>query len=296
MADRITMETDAAIVEVLPRLGGAITAFDLKGRGTRMSIFRPWSGEWENPRALASSPMVPWFNRLSGGGFSFGGTFYPIEPNDPLDPFPLHGDGWTSPWRVADEAPLRVVLSLRSHAIPPFDYEAKQVISLDGSVLDMELSVTHRGTEPIPYGLGQHPWFVRTPDVTIEARANGVWLEQPPQFPRKVAPEPIPDKWNFNEARRLPEDFIDNGFAGWNGRARIAWPERGVAVDIEADPETCFYHVYSLGKKHDVFCFEPVTHENNAFGKPGGPEANALRVLRPGESTSMRTRYTARFA
>ena len=63
---------------------------------------RRWDGESENPRSLASSPMVPWFNRISGGGFTFGGEFYPIAPNDPLEPFPLHGDGWHSPWEVSE--------------------------------------------------------------------------------------------------------------------------------------------------------------------------------------------------
>jgi aldose 1-epimerase len=132
--------------------------------------------------------------------------------------------------------------------------------------------------------------------VVLRAAAGGVWLEQPPAFPQKREPEPIPDAWNFNAPRSLPDGFIDNGYADWDGRARIAWPDRGVAVDIEADPATRFYHVYSLGKDCPILCFEPVTHANNAFGKPGGPEANALRVLARGEATSMRVRFAAGIA
>jgi aldose 1-epimerase len=292
MHDRICLETDDALVEVLPRLGGGITAFDLKRGDERLPIFRPWTGEWENPRALGSNPMVPWFNRLSGGGFSFRGTFYPIAPNDPLEAFPIHGDGWRSPWEVAARTPGRVELRLRSRAIPPFDYEARQVLTLSGATFDMELSLTHCGDKPLPYGLGQHPWFVRTPGVRLKAGATGAWLEQPPDFPQKREPEPIPEKWDFSNARSLPDDFIDNGFAGWDGRARIEWTDRGIAVDIEADPATRYYHVYSPDKDCGFFCFEPVTHENNAFAKPGGPEANDLRVLQPGETTEMRVRFT----
>ena len=97
MTDRLTLETADAVVEIVPRLGGSLSAFDLKMNGDRVPILRRWTGEWENPRALASSPMVPWFNRIPGGGFSFGGKFYPIANNDPLDRFPIHGDGWSSP-------------------------------------------------------------------------------------------------------------------------------------------------------------------------------------------------------
>ena len=294
MTDRLLIENADAIIEVLPLLGGAIGAFDVKLGPDRIPIFRPWTGEWENPRAYASNPIVPWFNRIQGGGFTFAGKFHPIAPNDPLEPFPIHGDGWHSPWEVLDHSGASITLRLRSNAIPPFEYEATQVISLSRSTLDMLLAVKHLGREPLPYGLGQHSWFVRTPGVTLQARADGAWLEQPPDFPASPVPESIPAIWDFSEPKPLPEHFIDNGFAGWDGRARIAWPDRGVAVEIEADPGVRFYHVYSLNADCPFFCFEPVTHENNALGKPGTPEENGLRVLAPGEETSMRVRFEAK--
>ncbi len=292
--DRITIETDEALVEIVPRLGGSLAAFDFKRGKETLPIFRRWTADSENPRVLSSSPMVPWFNRISGGGINFGGKFYPIEPNDSLEPVPIHGDGWISPWEIVEETTNRVVLRLRSKAIPPFDYEATQTLSLVNATLHMDLSLRHLGQTPLPYGLGHHPWFVRTPGVTLEAKATGMWLEQPPAFPAKTEPAPIPEKWNFNTPRPLPDDFIDNGYAGWDGRARIAWTDRGIAVDVEADSGTRYYHVYSLDKNHGVFCFEPVTHPNNAFGKPGTPEANGLRVLAPGATTSMSASFAAR--
>jgi len=293
MPDRIRLQSDAAFVEMLPRLGGAITAFDLKDGAAMLPILRRWDGEWENPRALGSSPMVPWFNRISGGGFKFGGKFYPIEPNDPMEPVPLHGDGWFAKWDVVEHKSDRIVLQLRSKSIPPFDYEATQVVTLSGSTLDMELKVKHLGPVPIPYGLGQHPWFVRTPGVMLKAKATGMWLEQPPAFPAKTETAPIPPKWDFNTPHPLPDDFIDNGYAGWDGQARIEWTDRGIVVDVESDPGTRYYHVYSLGSDCPIFCFEPVTNPNNAFGKPGTPEQNGLRVLATGAETSMRMRLKA---
>ena len=291
MTDRIQMETDTVFVEVVPRLGGSITAFDAKDGKKREPIFRRWEGKDENPRALGSSPMVPWFNRISGGGINFGGKFYPIEPNDPREPVPLHGDGWFSAWNVVERTPNRVVLKLRSRTIPPFDYEATQVLSLNDSTFDMELRLKHLGPSSFPYGLGQHPWFVRTPGVRLQAKATGMWLEQPPAFPAKTEPAPIPPKWDFNNPNELPEDFIDNGYAGWDGHARIEWTDRGLTVDVESDPSTRYYHVYSLDKDCPIFCFEPVTHPNNAYAKPGTPEQNGLRVLASGAETSMLARF-----
>lgn len=293
MTDRISLQSDTAFVEMVPRLGGAVTAFDLKDGATMLPILRRWDGKTENPRAVGSSPMVPWFNRISGGGITFGGKFYPIAPNDPMDQFPLHGDGWFAPWDLVEQKHDMIVLRLRSKTIPPFDYEATQVVTLSGSTLDMELRVKHLGSFPFPYGLGHHPWFVRTPGVRLQAKATGVWVEQPPAFPTKTEAEPIPPKWDFSKPHPLPEDFIDNGFAGWDGRARIEWTDRGIAVDVESDPGTRYYHIYSLGSDCPIFCFEPVTNPNNAYAKPGTPEANGLRVLAPGAETAMRMRLKA---
>lgn len=291
MTDRIAMESDELFVELLPTLGAAVTAFELKNGPDRLPVFRRWSGA-DDRRSVSSSPLVPWFNRISGGGFTFG-AFYPIAPNDPIEPVPIHGDGWYSPWVVAERSLTRVVMTLRSRAIPPFDYEATRTMTLDGPRLTMELAVRHCGTTPIPYGLGEHPWFDRTPGVTIHAPATGAWLVQPPDFPTSPTPDTLPDKWDFNAPRPLPDDFIDNGFAGWNGKARIEWADRGLALDVEADPSTPYYHVYSPDKDSPVFCFEPVTHPFNAYAMPGKPEDNGLRVLAPGEETSLRVHWTA---
>ncbi len=293
MDGRITMESDAVRADLLPAIGGAIAAFHLKTDERFVPILRPWDGKTENPRAMACSPMVPWFGRLSGGGISFGGRFHPIAPNDPLEPFPLHGDGWQAPWQVAEHASDRVVLTLRSRTIPPFDYEAVQVLRLTDAAFHITLSVTHHGAEPLPYGLGLHPWFVRSPGVTLRAKAKGAWLEQPPDAPETRQPEPVPERWDFSKARGLPDDLIDNGFAGWDGSARIEWTDRGVALDLEADTTTHYYHVFSPDKDCDFFCFEPVTHAVNAFAKPGSAEANDLRVLQPGETTKMHVTLVA---
>jgi galactose mutarotase-like enzyme len=66
----------------------------------------------------------------------------------------------------------------------------------------------------------------------------------------------------------LPAEFVDNSFSGWNGRARIEWPNRGYAVAIEADPAIRLTHFYSLGADCPIFCFEQITHQIDAFNLP----------------------------
>ncbi len=86
MSERLTIETDDILVEVLPSLGGSLAAFDLSRGNERLPVFRRWSGESENPRTFASIPMVPWFARISGGGITWDSRFYPIARNDQKTP------------------------------------------------------------------------------------------------------------------------------------------------------------------------------------------------------------------
>jgi len=293
MTERIAIETEAARVEVIPKLGGSLAAFDLKGPEARQPVFRRWSGESESPRTFACIPMVPWFARISGGGIRVGGVFYPIQRNDPEDTHPLHGDGWQSPWEVVEQSADRVALRLRSRAIPPFDYTADLTYALSGAMLDVGIAITHHGPEPVPYGMGVHPWFPRTPDVTLQAAATGTWLEQPPELPKKAEPDPLPPAWDFSEPKRLPAEFIDNSVAGWDRRARIEWPEAGYAVSVSADPSIRLAHLYAPGPDKPIFCFEAISHMIDAFNIPAPPEQTGLRILGPGEQTRMTARFAA---
>jgi len=293
MTERLRIENEDIAVEIIPQLGGSVASFDLKRGAERLPVFRPWSGESESPRTFACIPMVPWFARISGGGIHLDGEFYPIARNDPEDTHPLHGDGWRSPWAVTERSSDRIGLSLRSRAIPPFDYLAMLTYGVSGATLEIRLSIRNCAERPVPYGMGLHPWFPRTPDATLQAVASGTWLEQPPQLPTATDTKPVPPAWNFDTARTLPPDFIDNSFAGWDGRARIEWPSLLYAVAIEADPEIRLSHVYAPGPQFPFFCFEQITNMIDAFNLPGPPEATGLRILAPGDETGIWARFTA---
>src|SRR6185437_5812217 len=101
------------------------------------------------------------------------------------------------------------------------------------------------------------------------------------------------DEWAFSTVRPLPAGFINNGFEGWDGRARVAWPARGLALDIAAAPPLTRYVVYSPSAASGFFCFEPVSHPVDAYHLPGGPLRHGMVCLAPGESLSGRVTFAA---
>jgi aldose 1-epimerase len=278
-------------VSIAPALGGGVARLDWLGSGEPLPLFRPWDGVTHQARSTGCMPLIPWSNRISGGGIEAGGKFWPLAANRmPDDPLPIHGDGFQSIWSVHEHSDSRIVLELVSRKQPPFDYRALLAYELAGSSFTMRLSVEHRGDVPTPYGLGFHPWFPRAAGTTLEAPAAEVWLEHPNHLPdRKIPVRERPD-WDFSLSRNLPLGKINNAFDGWLGKARIRWPERSLSLSLTASPELATCIIFSPGPGSGFFCLEPVTHPVDAFHLPGMP---GLRVLQRGEGFEVSCRYTA---
>jgi aldose 1-epimerase len=283
--------SDRLRATVLPEFGGGLARLDWLGRDSPVPLFRPWDGTSRDPNDLALYVLVPWSNRISGGGVEAGGRFWPLAANFPGEPCPLHGDGWLSPWTVEEEAPDRVRLSLRSTALPPFDYRAELAYAVAGPSLEVALAVEHLGAvEGVPYGLGLHPWLPRTPEARLRAPAAEIWLEDRHHLPAgKIAAHERPD-WDFTAGRGLPAGWVNNGFSGWDGWAAADWPERRIRLEVAASPELATYVLFSRGAASGSFCFEPVSHPVDAFHLPGRP---GLRALRRGERLAVSCRFTA---
>lgn len=274
----MTLDLDSGDMHlaVVPEIGGGVARLDWRG----VPIFRPWDGTTHDPNALGCYPLVPWSNRISGGGIEAGGGFWPLRPNWPGEPYPIHGDGWQRPWQVERHTAQTVGLVLESDQQPPFTYRAELTYSLAHDGLTMRLAVEHRGDVAVRYGLGFHPWLPRQQGVLLQGPAREIWLETSEYLPAgKVALASRPD-WDFACPRPLPTGWINNAMAGWTGTARVVWPERGLQVAVTATPalDTCI--VYSPGESAPFFCLEPVSHPVDAHHLPGSP---GLRLLQAGE-------------
>ncbi len=140
----------------------------------------------------------------------------------------------------------------------------------------------------MPFGLGLHPFFPRHGEARLHAPAHGVWRNDG-RTPMPVERIGVPAAWDFARDIALPED-LDNFFDGWNGRAAIRWPRRGLRLDIDADADR--YIVYAPAQR-DFFCFEPVDHAVDAVNMPGGAAANGMTVLAPEKTLTRRYSFRA---
>ncbi len=54
---------------LVPSLGDGVAARQLELRPDLLDLWRPWDGRNPDMYSLASFAIVPWSNRISGGGF-----------------------------------------------------------------------------------------------------------------------------------------------------------------------------------------------------------------------------------
>lgn len=279
---------------LVPTLGGSVAAWQIDGPQGRTDLWRLWDGKTPDLYQMASFPMVPWSNRISHGGFSHGGQFHAMRPNRVGEPYPIHGDGWLQPWQLAQPAADTLVMRLTSQRFDgnPHHYAAMQTFRLVEGGLDQSLVVRHLGDTPLPYGLGVHPWFPRTPRTRITAPVKGTWLSGADPLPTGHTTA-FPPGWNLSEGADANGGLIDNGYTGWGGTACIDWPEHALQLTLdmpELSPDPEHFCLVYRPPQGPAFCFEPITHPIDAFHLPGQP---GLRELAPGESLSlvMRWRY-----
>jgi len=275
-------------LRLLPARGGGMASFDCCAvSGGNISIFRPLETADPSPTALASFPLVPFVNRVRGGHFDFRGRRVTLERNMPPDPSPLHGQGWLGVWTVESAASDSAELVYRHEAGEwPWAYEARQSFALDETGLGLDLSCTNRSDEPMPCGLGQHPYFHCTPATRLDTGVESVWTIDEQVLP--VEQVPAVGRYDLRD-RRVCGQGLDHGFGGWKGRATVTDP--GLPFRIEmSSPDARFFQLYSPASG-GLFVIEPVTHANAAMNEPEESWADlGLRVLEPGESMSLTMR------
>jgi len=276
MSGFITLASDRLTLRVSPRGGAVVDGQTSDGR----PFLRPFGeGQFDVLRS-ACFPLVPIGNRVEGNGFELGGRRHSFKPNT-AEPCYIHGDGWLAEWDVEEVSGSHVKLTLEQ-ARPsksPHIYHALQTMKVEGETVRLSLAVTNRGAETMPFGVGFHPHFPRTEATRLSAPAETWWTERDGYLPGVRTP--IPESADFSNARQLPRRRLNNCFEGWNGRARIVWPEMKLAVDMTADALFSRYMLYAPEEDRSFFCLEPMSHTPNALAM-AGPQA--LHLLAPGET------------
>lgn len=270
----IVLENGAARLELAPEVGGAVARFAVAGR----EVMRPMSPGADDALHTASFPLVPFCNRIPNGRFAFRGREVALPPNLGDHPHTLHGQGWRAAWTVDRVQDGEALLSYDHEPSDwPWAYRAEQRFVLSETALRVTLSVTNTGEEPMPAGLGLHPYFPRRPGETLTAPVDGVWLIDEAVLPASHHAGVWGPDW-AGGAQVAGHDLIDHCYTGWTQRAELTAPGRPTTI-LTASPECRWLHVY-VPPGEDFYCVEPCASRPDPFGLPDA----GVVTLAPGES------------
>ena len=276
----VTLTSGKLRLELSPSIGGSISAFEWLDGAEPRPILRKCHSPLEKVLDACCFPLVPYVNRIRGGCFTFRGRTVRLKPNMAGDPSPLHGQGWLNPWQVDRHDARSAALSFRHDAGEwPWAYEALQQFTLDESGLSVALGCRNTGSEPMPCGLGQHPYFPCGARTRIDTTVMEAWTIDEHVLP--VAEVPATGRYDLADRLVCAQD-LDNGFGGWGGEARMSDPDWPYDIRLSS-PDARFFQLYSP-PQGGIFVAEPVTHANAALNAPeeDWPELG-MRVLEAGE-------------
>ena len=239
------------------------------------------------PKTYAGALLTPWPNRISKGRYKFEGNEYQLETRDGLGNA-LHG--------LVDESLAEVVetaagfLKLATRVEGSLGYPASLLVETTFELSDLELVVsyfvTNTGSSNAPVGIGTHPYFPFSQTTTVEVNATTASVHAADMLP--IASIPASEIGLGAGSKALVADLaLDTQFTGvTNPVATLITDDQ--ALEIWSD-NADWLMIYTTSKfpwatgEGNAIAIEPQTCPANAFNTGEG-----LRVLAPGESTSMR--------
>jgi aldose 1-epimerase len=290
-SDVLTLSSADLELELSPSIGGAISRLSYVGKGDPRPILREGHSPLQNVLEAASFPLVPFVNRVRGGSFTFRGRTISLQPNMSGDPSPLHGHGWLNPWNVDHAEEDLALLSYRHEPGEwPWAYSARQEFRLDGPVLDLALTCRNDSGEPMPCGLGQHPYFPCSSQTRLDTKVGVAWTVDEKVLP--VAKVPATGRYDLAD-RSICGQGLDNGFGSWTGCVQMRDADWPFELNLSS-PQAQFFQIFSPASGR-FFVAEPVTHANAALNEPESEWlALGLRILGPGEEMRLDMRLVVR--
>jgi aldose 1-epimerase len=164
MSDDIVLQRGDYALALRPQVGGSVARFTWRGK----DVFRPSADGATAPTDMAMFPIAPYVNRIAHGRFEAGGDPVRLDLNFGAHPHALHGHAWQSPWAVTAREGARA--HLRFAYAPsdwPWPYVCRQDILVTEQGAEFTLSLENLSDEPMPAGVGFHPYFPHRTETIV---------------------------------------------------------------------------------------------------------------------------------
>ncbi len=267
-------------VTVLPEAGARLHRLRAFGHDLLRTPADP-AEHLRDPFFWGAYVMAPWCNRIEAEPILLGPRLIAPGSNSP-DGTALHGQVYARPWELQDDGRLAIRGGDDGW---PWTYEVGLGIEVADRSVRIELTLANLSADPMPAGVGIHPWFRRP--VMVAIRGDAVFpsnLATPPE------PEPVAGPFDVREIGPMADDLD----ATWTDLAdppvELRWPEIGLGATMRIAAPTRFVVAASPGHL-DAIAVEPETHAPQGLRRLRNGEPGGLTLLDSGQRLVLRVDF-----
>ncbi|MGO9453432.1 MAG: aldose 1-epimerase [Candidatus Binataceae bacterium] len=298
--DFITIEAQSERATIVPEAGCQcfeyrVGSLDVVAGPATLDVWR------EHPFRSGIPLLFPWPGRVANGVFHFGGREIRLPLNEPAHGHAIHGLSWNCAFQVTRRGPyyIHTALDASSNAELQRLWPYPFLLQIDyevGNGLRVRAEVRNTGSEPMPFGLGAHPYFHapiggagKREDLLLQVPGA---LSQWPLDDRMIPTGPpvaLAGKCDLRTPRKLGTESYDDAFHLDPARnpadpcGRLVNAAAKIAIEVRAEADFGEFVTYAPPDR-TVVAMEPYTCAPDAFNLAARGIASGVRVLKPGES------------
>lgn len=269
--EQVTFSNGTIEVVVLPEVGARIHRLRAFGHDLLRTPADP-AEHARDPFYWGAYVMAPWCNRIEAGEVRVGTSRIAVPSNFP-DGSAIHGLVYARPWERRADGGLGVRCDGDGW---PWAYEVGLAVEVVDQAVRIDLALANTSDEPMPAGIGIHPWFLRP--LLVAIRADAV---HPSNTDTRPEPEPVHGPFDLRDVGEMA-DGLD---ATWTDLAEppveLRWPELCIRATMRVTSPTRFVVAASLGGI-DAIAVEPETHAPQGLRRLLNGEPGGLAMLEPG--------------
>ncbi len=241
--------------------------------------------------------LIPWPNRIDHGRYTWNDLTEQLPLSELSRHTAIHGLTRWMNWQVVNQQIDRLDLGIVLYPQEgyPFTLSLQMTYALTIRGLECHTTACNSGTQPLPYGVGHHPYFtvgadvIDTDDLLIPARSYFPTNERLIPILPSQSVEGTP--FDFRTMHAINDVFMDTGFTDLIPdednftRVKLAARSGSPSVTVFMDATHQFLQVYTgdtlptASERRRGIAIEPYTCATDAFNNGLG-----LLVLKPGET------------
>ena len=177
---QIELRAGNSHLQLAPDLGGRITACSLESSASETRpLFQPFDEAAHNPDLWAKGglyPLVPYCGRIRDARLWHSGRYWSLIPQRG-SPHSLHGIAQRRRWTVLSHGRSEALVGYRH--VPdehwPWPFEVSLSVILSPRRLQLSLNLRNLGINPMPGGLGFHPYLLHQVKDVLNFEAGRPW-------------------------------------------------------------------------------------------------------------------------